>query len=507
LRLQISKDLSLPLEAGRWTFADLAIKSAGKTYAAGVLAEEMIKAGIPVVVLDGIGVWWGLRAPAASGGRTTGLPVAIFGGQHKDRAIPTMTVRGRETIDEERLRLMVKAVLDSGISVVLDTSEFGKSTQRRIVATFVNEIYHLSGSGQYGVRHVFIEEADMWVPQRIVGDVALSAGAIDDLVRRGGNFNLGCTLISQRPAVVNKDVLTQINCLIALRILAKIDKLAVKTWVESAAGEDQPKIQKWYESLGKMENGEAWVWHPQTPVIFKHIKFRKKETLHATREFFLERKINQQNVRMMDVGEFLDKYDDIFEPKPKATAAQVPRSAEGIGKQRVPARAPIPEAPIMAQRRVVSQAPKHLSAATPYGELGRGREGSGEMDRRDERREDSARPTRSEGETYAGEEVRSTVPPPEPHEAGSKVGSFSLVVRKLEADSLDAAALYILNQHNGGLVKTGDLMNEAMEYGWTNPKSSWSTVLARLVERGFAVGDGHGSYRKPKKVEVEEVSA
>ena len=224
----------MPLDAARWKFGFLAISDAGKTYNACVLAEEMIKNGIPIVTIDGIGIWWGLRVGVDG---HEGLPVVIFGGDHKDIAIPTKvtTVQRGKTqypqVDEDRLRLAVKAILEAHISVVLDTSEFSKSMQRRIVTVFAQELYRLNAS--YGVRHVFIEEADMFIPQRISGDIAPCAGAIDDLIRRGGNFNLGSTLISQRPAVVNKDVLTQINCLVALRILAKIDKQAVKTWVAS----------------------------------------------------------------------------------------------------------------------------------------------------------------------------------------------------------------------------------------------------------------------------------
>jgi hypothetical protein len=270
LSFKISSTLSLPEESALWTFADLAIKGAGKTYAACVLAEEMSNAGIPIIAIDGLGIWWGLRV--GTDGRP-GLPIVVFGGNHKDLPIPTKTDKGRPIVDEERLKVMVKAILEAGMSAILDTSEFSKGMQRRIVAIFVNELYHLNAP--YGVRHVFIEEADLWCPQRIQGDVAQSAGAIDDLVRRGGNFNLGCTLITQRSAVLNKDVLTQANCLIVLRILHKLDKKAVQTWVESMARPDDPRIKKWYDSLKDLHDGEAWIWHPQTPEIFERTQFRK----------------------------------------------------------------------------------------------------------------------------------------------------------------------------------------------------------------------------------------
>ena len=53
--LKISKTLSLPIEAVTQTFGILAIRGAGKTNTSVVLTEEMVKAGLPVVVVDPVG--------------------------------------------------------------------------------------------------------------------------------------------------------------------------------------------------------------------------------------------------------------------------------------------------------------------------------------------------------------------------------------------------------------------------------------------------------------------
>jgi hypothetical protein len=313
LTLKISANLALPDEAARWTFGFLAIKEAGKTYDASVLAEEMVKNNIPIVAIDGMGIWWGLRVGVEG---HQGLPVVIFGGEHKDISIPSSVGKdGHLIVDETRLRQLVLAMLQSRISAVLDTTEFSKKQQRRIVTTFVEELYQKNQ--KYGVRHVFIEETDMWCPQRMSPDVTPTVGAVEDLVRRGGNFNLGCTLISQRPAVVNKDILTQINTLVALRILADADKRVVRTWVESVAHPNDPRIAKWYDSLKNLVNGEAWVWHPESD-LFKRVQFRKRETLHASREYYRLSKWEQENIKPVDTSEFIAKFKTAFEPKPKA---------------------------------------------------------------------------------------------------------------------------------------------------------------------------------------------
>jgi hypothetical protein len=297
--LRISPDLALPDEAVTWVISYLAKRGAGKTYCSSVQAEEMMKAKIPIVVLDGMGIWWGLRV--SSDGQHSGLPIVVFGGEHAD--LPLVPEKSTE---------MAKAIVESNISCVLDLSPFSKYIARKIVSNFLNELYRLNRAE----RHVFIEESDLWAPQRPIGpEENLCLSAVDNFVRRGGNHNLGCTLITQRSAVLNKDILTQSDCLIVLRTLAPQDKKAIQAWVEEQTDEDKKELNKWYDSLKSLDNGEAWVWHPEKPEINQKIKFRHRETFHATREFIRSPQANK--IVLMDVDEFIHRFKNVFEPKPK----------------------------------------------------------------------------------------------------------------------------------------------------------------------------------------------
>ena len=74
--MTLGPGLVLPVEAVTETFAILAKRGAGKTYTAAVLVEEMMSAGLPVVIIDPVGVWlvdrtkcgvaplWRSKAPA-----------------------------------------------------------------------------------------------------------------------------------------------------------------------------------------------------------------------------------------------------------------------------------------------------------------------------------------------------------------------------------------------------------------------------------------------------------
>src|SRR5208282_839662 len=161
-------------------------------------------------------------------------------------------------------------------------------------------------------------------PQRIVGDVAVCAGAIDSLVRRGGNFNIGCTLISQRHAVVNKDILTQASCLLIFRTIHNLDKKAVMEWVKNIQNPNSGTISKWFDGLRGLDDGEAWIWYPKKDnELFQKIKIRRRYTLHATREFFRQPEA-LKNLKMMDVSVFVEKFQKVFSPKPVIVPQDTP---------------------------------------------------------------------------------------------------------------------------------------------------------------------------------------
>lgn len=299
MSLKISPSQSLPREAVTWVLAFLAKRGAGKTYSSSVLAEEMLKANIPIVVIDGMGIWWGLRV--SKDGKSNGLPIVVFGGEHQD--LPLVPDKAPQ---------MARAIVESNISCVLDLSGFSKSQMKKIVPAFLDELYKINRME----RHVFMEEADMFAPQRTIGpEDAICQGAVQSFVRRGGNHNLGVTVITQRSAVLSKDVLTQADCLVILRTLAPQDKKAIQLWVEEMTDKDKTALAKWYDSLKELENGQAWIWHPEAPEIYKKVHFRERETFHATREFI--RTPQAGNIKLMDVDDFIAKFKAVFEPKPK----------------------------------------------------------------------------------------------------------------------------------------------------------------------------------------------
>lgn len=261
--LRISDDLALPLEAVTETFAVLAKRGAGKTHTASVLVEELIDAGQPVCVIDPVGVWWGLRSSAD--GEHPGKPVVIFGGDHADLPLPA-----------EAGAAIADVVMDERIPAVLDLSHLSKTKGRDFVRAFMERLYFRNREPL----HLVVDEADLFAPQRGGADTARLVGAYEDIVRRGRARGIGCTSITQRPASLHKDILTQSEVLIALRMTGVRDVAAINEWVQLHAEDDEAKQVR--SSLAALPVGTAWVWSPGWLGLLRKVQIRRRRTFDSS---------------------------------------------------------------------------------------------------------------------------------------------------------------------------------------------------------------------------------
>lgn len=255
--------ITLPEETVTETFAILGKRGSGKTTTARVVTEELLTRNLPVVVLDPTGVWWGLRSSAD--GKAAGYPVVIFGGDHAD--VP---------LEENAGALVADVIVDERIPAVIDLSLLSKSAARRFAIDFLERLYHRNRDPL----HVVIDEADLFAPQRLPAGAERLLGAMDDLVRRGRVRGLGVTLITQRPAVLNKDVLTQAEVLIALRMTGTRDVNAINEWVALHADEDEARTVK--SSLPSLPVGTAWVWSPGWLGLLERVEVQRPSTFDSS---------------------------------------------------------------------------------------------------------------------------------------------------------------------------------------------------------------------------------
>jgi hypothetical protein len=79
--------------------------------------------------------------------------------------------------------------------------------------------------------HVVLEECQLIIPQFVGRDDARMVGIWEEIVRLGRNYGIGVTMITQRPQSVNKEVLTQTECLLVLQVNGVPERKALKEWI------------------------------------------------------------------------------------------------------------------------------------------------------------------------------------------------------------------------------------------------------------------------------------
>jgi len=219
----------------------------GKSNLAKTVAEHLLGRGSRVCVLDPTGTWWGLRL-AANGKKASGHNVAIFGGEHGD--LPIRAEHGQA---------IARAVGTTATSAIIDLRKIGVAGRTRFFTDFAETLI----AENRGELHLIVDEAHTFMPQsgaRGGGGRPAMLHAGNDLVSLGRGIGLRIVLITQRPAKLHKDALTQVETLVAMRLIAPQDRNAIDDWVGEAAGGDASELKA---SLATLKTGESWVWSPE----------------------------------------------------------------------------------------------------------------------------------------------------------------------------------------------------------------------------------------------------
>jgi hypothetical protein len=193
------------------------------------------------------------------------LPIVILGGEH-----------GHVPLEPSGGEVVAKLVVEERVSTLLDLSMFRKHEVATFMADYLESLYRMKAAERFRTPLMLIlDEADAIAPQKPMPNEMR-------IVRRGGQRGLGCTVITQRSAVLNKNVLTQAQMLVALRTIGPQDLSAINAWIDVHGTPEERKTLM--ESLPSLPVGDAWVWSPGWPTdagIFKRIHTLPIETFDS----------------------------------------------------------------------------------------------------------------------------------------------------------------------------------------------------------------------------------
>lgn len=236
----------IPVEALDNHVGILGKAGAGKTYTSRLVIEWLLDQGRRVCIIDPTGVHWGVRLHEDRTGPAH--DVAIIGGDHGDIEI-----------NPDGGEILGQTIGQRQGAVIVDVSMLTVGQRTRWFADFADALFRANREPL----HLVIDEAHLFVPQGRVPNPqsAKMLNAGNHLVSGGRSRGLRVMLLSQRPAKVHKDALTQIETLVAMRMLAPQDRKAVREWIQDTA--DPELGRRILDELPKMPTGRGYVWAPE----------------------------------------------------------------------------------------------------------------------------------------------------------------------------------------------------------------------------------------------------
>lgn len=330
---------AIPDEALDDRQAFVGTSGSGKTYTAKGCAERLLRQKKRIVIVDPLGVWWGLRV--LEDGKTPAWPVAIFGGKHGD--LP---------LNEHSGALIGEAIATSSESCIVDLTDLkSAAARRRFMTSFLEALYERTNPDKSEPYHLIMDEADMFAPQKPMKGEEMLLHLTEEIVRRGRVKGFIPWLITQRPAVLNKNVLSQADGLIAMSLTSSQDRDAIGAWIEGQA--DRAAARDVLASLPKLQRGEGVVWLPRHGILHQ-VKFPKNKTFDSSRTPKRGEKKLDVKFKPLDIPALKERMEEVVEEKkandPKEMRAKIATLQRLLNEQlkKAPAAAPTGAVPSKA---------------------------------------------------------------------------------------------------------------------------------------------------------------
>jgi|GEM_PF-2006658 len=242
---------TLPLEEILTGRAFVTGKSgAGKSNTGSVIAEELLERSHPFLIVDVDGEYWGLKEEYE----------ILHVGATEECELP---------VGPEHAGKLAELALDRHVPIILDVSGYVDGDRAdELVRETVRELFVREQDALLPFL-LLVEEIHEYIPQQgSPGDVG---EMLVKVAKRGRKRGLGIAGLSQRPADVQKDFITQADLLVWHRLTWNNDTDVVKR----VAGSDAA------EKVGDLHDGEAFVQADWAEADVERVQFRRKHTFDA----------------------------------------------------------------------------------------------------------------------------------------------------------------------------------------------------------------------------------
>jgi soluble cytochrome b562 len=180
---------------------------------------------------------------------------------------------------------------------------------------------------------------------------------MEQIVRRGRIKGFIPWVITQRPAVISKDILSQVDGLVAMKLTASQDRKAIGDWVKAQADEGQ--WQRIDTSLPAMQRGHGVLWLPGRGIL-ETVAFPSKLTFDSSRTPERGEKRQSFDLRPLNLESLKTKLaaieDEAKGNDPAALKSEVSRLTRELAKAQKAIAAPPPPEKIIANEADMNKA-------------------------------------------------------------------------------------------------------------------------------------------------------
>src|SRR5258708_104401 len=210
----------------------------GKSSVIRLMEEHLLDLNEPTCTVDPKGDHWGIKASAS--GKQAGYPVVIFGGEHGD--VPLNSRSGVA---------VAELAATGNRPCIIDLGGWMPGARTEFWLDFASTFFRSTR----GRRWLAIDEVHNLAPKGKIMDP--QAGKMlhwsNRLASEGLGKGVALIAASQRPQKVHNDFLTSCETLIAMRVIHKADRDALKDWIDGCG--DPEKGKEVLNEVASMKRG------------------------------------------------------------------------------------------------------------------------------------------------------------------------------------------------------------------------------------------------------------
>jgi hypothetical protein len=274
-----SKDIMVWLPIKKLTRVFIVGKpGAGKSYTMGVIAEELIKKGIPLVIIDAHGEYSSLKIPAEAPSEEFKVEPRSYANNIIEFA--NLTFNPGADIDISLLdNVKVEDIVSQMQCTIINLRGLPTHEQYSIVGKLLKRLLDAIMIMQIPPFYLVLDEAHIFAGRSKIRDPIVKETI--EIVRRfaqeGRKFGANLIVLTQRPQLLDMTV----RSLSATWIIHKLtDPNDIRIAIESGGLE-----KEWSEEISWLEPGEAIITGDVIEKIPLYVKIRRRETKHGAPGF------------------------------------------------------------------------------------------------------------------------------------------------------------------------------------------------------------------------------